>query len=359
MDEKKHRQDGTPGHEGVADDAGLAPPSTPEDWDFALLGRFLADRQAEHWAGGEPLRADASVSGTINRFSPRDVPEDLWRLVEPVVKAAISTASPGDPQKANHQLSIVTQLAVWAARIGQSLEPAALFHPEFLDRFVSEGCAHLSHGTQLNYRTNLWRVGEAVLGRALFPPKPLPLQRSAVAPPYSVAQVTELVSWSRGLPTPHMRRNCRALLALGLGAGLSSREVTSLVGADVNAEQGAVLVDVGGKLARSVPVHQLWADEVLALAAESGPRALFMPERSRITRRDILGFIERCSGDGPPKFNVQQLRITWIVRHLEAGTALSALVRASGVAVGQLGKYLVYVDPVTEDEYRRQLCGAI
>jgi hypothetical protein len=355
--EKEH-QGKSDGHKGVAEDAALVTSHAPQEWDPRLVERFLAHRRAPLWAGGEPLRADASVSGTINRFSPRDLSEDVWRRVEPVVKAAIHVASPGDPQKANHQLSIVTQLAVWADKLGKSIEPEELFHPEFLDRFIAEGCAHLSAGSRLNYRTNLWRVGEAVLGRALFPPKPLGLQRSSVAPPYSVAQVTELVNWSHGLPTAHMRRNAQALLALGLGAGLSSQEITSLVGSDIHSEDGVALIEVEGKLARSVPVQRLWADEVLRLAEDAGPRPYLMPERSRITRRDILGFIERCSGDGPPRFNVQQLRITWIVRHLEVGTMLSALVRASGVGIGQLGKYLVFVDPVTEDEYRRQLFGA-
>jgi hypothetical protein len=354
VDEEVRQDKVASGHRSGGVDAGLASNPTP-DAELAPLESFLADRRAEHWAGGEPLRADASVSGTINRFSPRDVPEELWTRVEPVVKAAISVAAPADPQKANHQLSIVTQLAVWAERLGQSIEPESLFHPEFLDRFVIEGCAHLSAGTRLNYRTNLWKIGEAVLGRALFPPRALPLRRSSVAAPYSADQVTELVSWSRGLPTAHMRRNCQALLALGLGAGLSSQEVTSLLGSDVHSEGGVVLIEVGGTSARSVPVHRLWAGEVLRLANEAGPRPFFMSERSRITRRDILGFIERCSGEGPPKFNVQQLRITWIVGHLAIGTALTALVRAAGVGIGQLGKYLAFVDLVTEDEYRRQV----
>ena len=154
-----------------------------------------------------------------------------------------------------------------------------------------------------------------------------------------------------------MRRNTRALLAIGLGAGLTSQEITSLVGTDIRQEGGVVLVDVVGKLARTVPVHKVWAAEVLQLAEEVGPRAYFMPERTRITRRDILGFIERCSGDGPPKFNVQQLRITWMVWHLTAGTPLSALVRAAGVGVGQLGKYLRFVEPVGEEEFRLRLAG--
>lgn len=320
-------------------------------------GSFEADRRAKTWDGGQPLRPGVTVCGTIGRFSPMDVPEEVWRRVEPVVKHAVSTADPETPFLASHRLSIVTHLAVWADRIGQPLEIEYLFTPEFIDRFIIEGCAHLKKGTQLNYRTHLWKIGAAVVGHRLFPPRALPLQRSEVSPSYSTTEVSELRAWARGLPTPHMRRNARALLAIGLGAGLTSQEVTSLVGTDVQRHSGVVLVEVPGELARTVPIHKVWADEVADLARESGPRAFFMPERTRITRRDIIGFIGRCSGDDPAKFNVQQLRITWIVGHLAAGTTLAALARASGVGVGQLGKYLRFVPPVTEDLYRQQLSG--
>jgi hypothetical protein len=357
VDEKQDRGGREVKGHGVAMQAGPVALGAPEDSDLGSVERFLENRRAERWAGGEPLRPGASVTRTIARFSPRDVAPEVWRRVEPLVKEAVTKAAPGDPQKANHTLSIVTQLAVWADRIGRSLEPESLFDPEFIDRFIDEGCAHLSDGSQLNYRTALWRVGEAVLGVALFPPKPLPLQRSKVDDPYSPGAVTEFVSWSRGLPTSHMRRNSWALLALGLGAGLSSQEITSLVGTDVRTEDGIVLIDVEGKRARTVPVNRHWAKEVATLAAESGPRPFYMPERARITRRDILGFIERCTGEGEPKFNVQRLRITWIVGQLAAGTHPTALVRAAGVGIGQIGKYLVFVPEVDQHTYRTQVSG--
>ena len=123
------------------------------------------------------------MSGTINRFSPRDVPEDVWQRVEPVVKQTVTAGAPDTPFHADHQLSIVTQLAVWADRIGQPVDPEHLFSPEFIDRFIVEGCAHLSHGSRLNYRTHLWKIGAAVLGHQLFPPRALPLKRSDVSPP--------------------------------------------------------------------------------------------------------------------------------------------------------------------------------
>jgi len=136
------------------------------------------------------------------------------------------------------------------------------------------------------------------------------------------------------------RRNTRALLAIGLGAGLTSQEIQRLVGTDVTTGGGAVLVTVPGAMARRVPVLPVWAETVQRLALESGEGPFFCPERTRITRRDVIGFIERCSGDDPAPFCVQRLRVTWIVHHLSANTHLLLLERWSGVGAGQLVKYL-------------------
>ena len=117
-----------------------------------------------------------------------------------------------------------------------------------------------------------------------------------------------------------MRRNAQALLAIGLGAGLSAREVTRLVGSEVREEAGVALVEVVGAGARTVPVRSPWARAVLAFALESGSRPYFRPERSRITRGDILAFIDRCTDpDQDAMFTIQRLRVTWVVSHLTAG----------------------------------------
>ena len=277
-----------------------------------------------------------------------------------MVKDSVAKAADNNPLLAEQRLSIVTQLALWADLIGHDLDAGSLFTPEFIDRFVTEGCAHLSDGTRLNYRSQLWKIGAAVAGAKLFPPRSVPLKRSDLSDPYSQDEVIELVSWSRGLSTEHMRRNCRVLLALALGAGLKKQQITRLVGTDVQHDEGDVLVRVlgdCGQLDRIVPVHHLWADEVLQLAEESGKRPLFRPDRRRIARGDISNFIQTCSGQGLPKFNVQRLRITWIVGHLTAGTHLSALVEASGVAAIQLVKYLDYVDPLDDAQARRMMVG--
>ncbi len=298
------------------------------------------------------------MTAAVNRFSPKDVPEEVWERIRPVVTAAVTGTSPETPGLARRHLTIATQLAVWADRIGVPLEHTVLFHPETIDRYIKEGCAHLSIGSRMNYRSQLWKFGEAVIGPEFFPPHPLPLRRSPTNTPYSTAEVTELVAWSRGLSTAHKRRNAQALLAIGLGAGLSSQEVSRLVGTDVHEQDGLVLVDVIGAKARTVPVLRTWATEVLELAKESGDRAFFRPERTRITRADIVAFINRCSDREEALFCIQRTRITWMVTHLAAGTHLAALHRASGVTAAQLVKYLAFVPPLDDDLAYRQLSEA-
>jgi hypothetical protein len=322
---------------------------------------FAADRLAEAWSFGEPVRSGESVSETINRFSPRDVPAEVWGRIEPVVKESVTKVGFGDAVLARKCLSVVGQLTVWADRIGHPVDADALFTPEFIDRFITEGCTHLSAGTRLNYRSQLWQVGAAVVGHTLFPPRSAALRASDLLPPYAPAEVTELVSWSKGLPTASMRRDSWALLALGLGTGMRAEEITRAVGTDVSVEDGIALVQVlgtGGRVDRVVPIHHLWADHVLELAAESGPRPFFRTDRTRILRNDIVGFIRRCSIDETPKFTVQRLRVTWLVGHLGAGTHLHALERASGVAVGQLVKYLSFAAPLDEAGARRMMAGS-
>jgi integrase len=249
-------------------------------------------------------------------------------------------------------------LAVWADVKGVPLELAVLFDPETIDRYIREGCSQLTIGTRMNYRSQLWKFGEAVIGPEHFPPHPLPLRRSPTNTPYSDDEVTDLVAWSRGLRTLHMRRNAQGLLAIGLGTGLSSQEVSRLAGTDVREEDGLVLVDVIGKHARTVPVLRIWAPRVLELAEESGAKAFFLPDRTQITRGHVTAFIGRCSDREEAAFNVQRLRITWMVTHLTAGTPLSALVRASGVTPAQLTKYLSFVPPLDDDLARRSLAQA-
>jgi len=316
---------------------------------------FLADRAAARFFAGEPVRPEDSVSDAIARFSPANVTAAQWNRIGPVVRASVERAAPTTVYGARTLMTTVTQLAIWADDLGQPIEPYELFAPDVLDRFAQDGCAHLAAGTKLNYRRHLRAVGAAVLGPEHYPPRPLPLYRPDPLRPYSATEVTALQAWCRGLPTERFRDNASAIVALGLGAGLTSQEMCRLVGTDVTADADGVLVHVTGRTARRVPVIERWEATILARSVEVGSRAFLFSERTKISRHQLPNFLERCPTGDAPQLNTLRLRITWMVRHLSMGTHLSVVADAAGVAASQIVKYLAYAERPDSDEADRQL----
>jgi hypothetical protein len=252
-------------------------------------------------------------------------------------------------------MTVVTQLVVWVDTLGLPLEEGVVFHPDSIDRFAREGCAHLASGTQFNYRRQLRAVGAAVLGPEVFPPPPLSLKRANPLGPYTHREIAALWAWSRGLPTERYRHNTSVVLAYGLGCGLTGQELSHLIGTEVSRGSDGVLVQVGRHRPRVVPVVRRWEDIVADQAAKAGDGPIFLPERMGITRRQIPNFIARCPrGDAPP-LNMVRARITWLVGHLSAGTHIKVLAGAAGVDVTQIVRYARYATSPDGDAARRML----
>jgi len=285
------------------------------------------------------------------------MPPEVWQQVETFVRASVGQAEPGAVYEARRLMNVVAQLATWADRLGLPLEPRVVFHPDTVDRFAREACAHLQTGTQLNYRTMLRAVGASVLGPPLYPPRPLPLWRSALAAPYSPAEVSRLLAWCRGLPTARFRNNIAVLLALGLGGGLTSDEVCQLRGDDIVRDELGVVIRVSRGSGRDVPVLRRWEDEVAAIGARAGSGIVFLPHVD-ITKRKVPNFVSRCPKDDAPTLNMIRLRVTWLVHHISAGTNIVVLTQASGRSVNQVAKYALFAAVPDADEARRQLAEA-
>jgi integrase len=322
------------------------------------LETFLEIRLAAEWYAGQPLCVGESVSQVINRFSPRSVPPAQWARIEGLVRDSVRHAVPVSAHSAEALMNVVTQLAVWVQTIGQPLTAEVVFHPDTVDRFAKEACAHLAAGTQNNYRSQLRGVGAAVLGPDVYPPAPLQLPKADPVAPYSVAEVAGFRSWARGLPTERYRDNVAVILAFALGAGLSSQEINRLVGTDVTVDDDGVTVQVIGERTRDVPVLAAYEDEVADLArrAEEGP--VFLPGRRSIDRKQVPNFLFRCPKGPMGRPNVDRLRNTWIVGHLSAGTHLSALSEAAGVRPDQVVRYQRFAVAPAPEVARRQLRGA-
>jgi len=300
---------------------------------------------------------ERAVSEAITGYSPLRMAPEVWGRVEEFVRDVVRRAEPGAVYEARRLMNVVAQLAAWADRCGLGLAPEVVLHPDTIDRFVREACGHLQSGTQLNYRTMLREVGASVLGPDVYPLRPLPLWRSELVHPYSPSEQAQLLSWCRGLTTARYRNNIAVLLAVGLGAGLTSDEVCLLRGDDIVRDDYGVVIRVTRGPGREVPVLRRWEEEVAAIGARAGSKPVFLPH-IKVTKRKVANFVSRCPRGDAPSLNMVRLRVTWLVHHISAGTNVVVLTKASGRAINQVVKYAGFAAVPDADEARRQLVEA-
>lgn len=328
---------------------------------FVLLpaAAFLRDRAASRWYGGAPLRpGEDLVTPSIATYQPTTVASTVWELVGPAARRWAATVPAESGRQAVSRLKPLAQYLAWRVEGGLLIDdPVDVFHPADVERFVTEGCAHLANSSRSAYRSALRTVGEHVVGTEVAcPARTLPVARPAPRKPYSTAEFSALLAGISGLRTAAARHNAMALVALGRGAGLRAGDVAAVVGSDVaRTTDGTLVIHVAGPGERVVPVVRMWETEVERLAELVGHRPMFRSRRSRIGHRDIGQFCARIRFRSAPILSVTRLRATWIVEHLQAGTPLPVLAAAAGADVTQIARYYRFLPSVPVAEAHRWL----
>jgi hypothetical protein len=316
------------------------------------VGNRAGNLSASGWSPGE---VDARL--TIARFNPRRVPREAWAVIAPRARDAVARVEPRDARDATELLSRTALLLWWCHGQGLDLGPEVVFAPETLDRFVAQGCARLAKGTRTNYRRILRRVGAAVLGPPTYPDRPLAIEKSDPSVPYSLQDERALIGWSRGLPTGRMRDGAIALLGLGLGAGLTSGEMNVAEADWVEQADAGLVIAVSGSRRRRVPVAARWEWAVRDALAHASDGLLFLPGRIRRRKKQVSVFTENLPAHHKPKLSAQRMRVSWIVRHLDARVPLHILAAAAGVGADQLSSYATFMAPLSLGEADRLLRG--
>jgi hypothetical protein len=148
------------------------------------------------------------------------------------------------------------------------------------------------------------------------------------------------------------------MLALCLGAGLTSQELSRAVGTEVIRDHDGVLVKVMGAKARVVPVVERWERQAETFAMEAGVRPILKPERGRIRDYDVTNLAElaaRSSLGNAPKLSPLRLRTTWIVDRISAGVPVLDVADAAGVTRHQISRYLEFARRIDPAKARRLL----
>jgi hypothetical protein len=309
-----------------------------------------ATRRARHWAASD------EIGLRITAYRPRNIESSSWSAVQPFVLDCVERLPLSGWASTVRVLRTLARLAAWAEGEGLSLDPETILDPDTVERFTEVGLS--DDHSRATYRSVLRRVGPLLTVRAPWEPRPASVARRQIAPPYSVSEVEQLRIDTFRQPTEARQRAARAILALGLGAGLDGRWVTRVGAADVAHRGDAVVVRVGEPSARAVPVLRMWEDEILDLAASAGDEFL-VGGRSTSRNRASSLTASLVVPPGHPPLSASRLRSTWLVWHLRAGTRLPELARAAGLkGVTVLSDLLSLVAPMPEGDADLMLRGA-
>ncbi|MFZ2055868.1 MAG: hypothetical protein WAV54_00460 [Acidimicrobiales bacterium] len=250
---------------------------------------------------------------------------------------------------------ILLRLSSWATSQGLPLEREAVLDPDTVERFCQLALAN--DRSRATFRSDLRRMGPLLTRLAPWQPRPAAMATRNVAPPYSCSEVELLRSDAASQPTWARLRGARALLALGLGAGLDGRWVARVEARSVTRRGNVVEVRVGEPAARLVVVRAEWEEEVIDLARTAGSDYLIggrSEARNRVA--DLAKRLVRPADH--PRLSPAGLRSTWLLWHLEVGTRLPELCRAAGLQGFEvLSDLLPLVSPLGRSDEVAQLRG--
>lgn len=281
----------------------------------------------------DPAVPDATYRPTID---PR-----RWAPIEAFVTEIVDEAAPALPYSRASLLTAVAHHVAWVrAQSGPLSGTQAVFSREMIGASVAD-MAPATPSTKGRRRSILLRVGEALgaVDRASELP---PLSASSSTTPYTRQERAGLRTWVELQGKSAMKTSLRALLALGFGAGLLTRELSDVTAADVG--QGGNLVRINGPRARLVPVAAEWQEELASLAstAVASVDTLFRPGVP-YSKNTVVDIVRRA--DGATVVTTQRMRASWIVDRLVEGMPMHELIASAGVrsldAFVRYEKYLV------------------
>lgn len=278
------------------------------------------------------------------------MPTELWTRIAPFVREMVRAAAPGTPYSQKQLYPVMAMMARWAVETaGYPLKVKMIFHPSTVDRFSRQGLSHYTTAGRATMRSKLRSMSTALLGEDREPDRDIRIQRSDPQAPYAEPELAALLSWCSVQHSPERRSSAKALLALGLGAGLTGREICSIAAANVEVDGDGILIYVPQPTSRRVPVIREWEGFLRERLEYIGHEGwVFRSGQAGSNANLITDFVTRSNQRVP--LRARRMRATWLVRHLSAGTPLPALLEAAGLKSGEaLDRLLPFVKPADDE----------
>jgi hypothetical protein len=252
-----------------------------------------------------------------------------WDELGPFINRTVSTiAESGRDLPGLYSAITPFVLWCWQSR-GIDLRDDRIFRRTLADQFIHLATPTLSPASKATHRGALWRAIE-ILNPHDASVSGLTLPRSAPTIPYNDSEIAELRSWAAGQATLIRRQDAGKLLALGLGAGLATREIIEVTVADVSARPEGMFVSVWASRPRTVPVLPEWTSYLQSSAdLPRGQAWVFASGRGAASSDQVSEFLSRARSG--LDIRAVRMRATWLRRHLADGMSPIELMQISGI----------------------------
>lgn len=303
----------------------------------------------------------ASSAKKMSEYVP-ELPAEQVNVIRPFVEDAIALALPQNSYSVEALLGPAMHFAYWAVFVVEAdLDATIIFDRELIEHYVRESLPELAEGTRRNHRAWLFRVAEAVNPEA-NPRNPMPLNERSLDTPYDDNERNALDRWAAGQATPYMRHAATVLIALGLGAGLSSGEIATLRRKSVTVGPDRIVrIEVAGDgNPRTVPVAARY-EKALAKAIKKVPAEafVFLPNRTRTGNEVVSAWVARSlTPPGTPTVRVRRMRNTWLVAHMANRVDVLTLMEAAGLqSLESISRLAGFVPRPSDEARTSQLRG--
>jgi integrase len=253
-----------------------------------------------------------------------------WDVIGEFVNDAVAdtAALSGRESSSLYPAAVAFVLWCWQSR-GTSLDRQRIFRLTTVEEFIHLGMTRYARGSKATHRSTLSLMvetlnpAETVRARRAIP-------RSEPTKPYTPSEIAALHSWAISQGTPRRQSDALALLALGLGAGLATRELLGVRVADLDMRSDQIQVIVWESRPRVVPVLPDWQRPLRRLQGNlHRTDCLFRPGRTGVNPGQISDFLLRARTELDVR--PSRMRTTWLLEHLISGTPPQELLRISGL----------------------------
>ena len=287
------------------------------------------------------------AGATISNWRPRLFEDDVAAFS----RCVVTSVGPKSKQRAKALLFAAAKIGEFATSLGVSLEVDSVLTRAFIERFVLQ--APLSPPTRRTLKSNLCHLASNVPGHE---PAPARCPREHAKAPYTDGEISLFLALADAQPTPKRRHKAAALICCCAGAGLGPGELRGLRGTDVVSRSGGVLVLVGGKRPRAVPVLSPYQERLVLAADFAG--ADYLVGGSEAKRRNVTANLvaSLTGGQDLARLELSRLRSSYLSA-MAAQIGLRAFMDAAGISCSQrLGDLVANLPSPTEEQAVGLLC---